>query len=46
MVSVCGQALHGQGIDAADVLPEVRRDMSAMTMLVQLQSEGYALVPE
>lgn len=46
VVSVCGQALHGQGIATADVAPEVRRDMSAMTTLVHLQSQGFALIPE
>lgn len=46
VVSVCGQALHGQKIAASDVAPEVRRDLSAMTTLVELQSRGYALVTE
>lgn len=46
VVSVCGQALHGQKIAPGDVTPEVRKDLSAMTTLVDLQSRGYALIPE
>lgn len=46
VVSVCGQALHGQRISVSDVAPGVRLDLSAMTSLVHLQSQGYALIPE
>ena len=46
IVSVCSQALHGQKIDSADVARAVRRDVSAMTTLVNLQLRGYALIPE
>ncbi len=46
MVSVCSQALQGQKINAADVAPAVRRDLSAMTTLANLQLRGYALIPE
>lgn len=46
VVSVCSQALQGQKINAADVAPAVRRDVSAMTTLANLQLRGYALIPE
>lgn len=46
VVSVCGQALHGQKIAPGEVAPEVRQDLSAMTTLVDLQSRGYALIAE
>lgn len=46
VVSVCGQALRGQRMADADVAREVRRDLSAMTTLVELQSRGHALIPE
>jgi intracellular sulfur oxidation DsrE/DsrF family protein len=45
-VSVCSQALHGQKIAAAEVDAAVRQDLSAMTTLAALQSQGYALIPE
>jgi intracellular sulfur oxidation DsrE/DsrF family protein len=46
VVSVCSQALQGQKINTADVAPTVRRDVSAMTTLANLQLRGYALIPE
>ena len=46
VVSVCSQALQGQKINAAEVAPAVRRDVSAMTTLAALQLRGYALIPE
>ena len=46
VVSVCGQALNVHGFAAADVAPEVRLDLAAMTTLVELQARGHALVPE
>jgi intracellular sulfur oxidation DsrE/DsrF family protein len=46
VVSVCSQALQGQKINTADVAPAVRRDVSAMTTLANLQLRGYALIPE
>ncbi|MEO6250748.1 MAG: DsrE family protein [Luteimonas sp.] len=46
VVSVCSQALQGQKINTADVTPAVRRDVSAMTTLANLQLRGYALIPE
>ena len=46
VVSVCSQALHGAGIPPADVAPDVRRDLSGLTTLANLQLRGYALVPD
>lgn len=44
-IAVCGQALHHQGIDYADVAPCVRIDVSALTTLANLQLRGWALIP-
>lgn len=46
VVSVCGQALHAHRIAAAEVAPDVRLDLAAMTTLVELQARGHALIPE
>ena len=45
-VSVCSQALHGQGIESGDLQAGVRIDVSAMTTITNLQLRGFALVPD
>lgn len=46
VVSVCGQAMQGQGITASELAPGIRIDLSAMTTVVHLQSQGFSLIPE
>lgn len=46
VVSICGQAMHGQKIAAADLAPGVRVDLAALTTLANLQLRGYALINE
>jgi intracellular sulfur oxidation DsrE/DsrF family protein len=46
IVSVCSQALHAQSINPDEVAPIVRRDVSALTTLSNLQLRGYALIPD
>lgn len=46
VVSVCGQALHGQGIAVNEVASGVRVDLSAMTTLAHLQAQGFSVIPE
>lgn len=41
---VCGQATLALKIDAADILPEVQRDLWALTTLIALQQQGYVLI--
>lgn len=41
---VCGQATLGLKIDAKDILPEVQRDLWALTTIIALQQQGYVLV--
>jgi intracellular sulfur oxidation DsrE/DsrF family protein len=45
-VSVCSQALHGQGISADELQDGIRVDVSAMTTITNLQLRGFALVPD
>jgi intracellular sulfur oxidation DsrE/DsrF family protein len=45
-VSVCSQALHGQGIKSGDLQDGIRIDVSAMTTITNLQLRGFALVPD
>lgn len=45
-ILVCGQALHHHGFSPDDVNTSVKVTLSAMTALVELQHEGYALVPD
>lgn len=45
-VSVCSQALHGQGIKSGDLQSGIRIDVSAMTTITNLQLRGFALVPD
>lgn len=42
---VCGQALGHLGFTAADVRPEVRLALSALTKREELQAAGYGTVP-
>lgn len=44
-IYICGQSLVHQGYTPADVHPDVRVSLSAMTKLVDLQTAGYALIP-
>jgi intracellular sulfur oxidation DsrE/DsrF family protein len=46
VVSVCSQALHGMKIPTEEVAAGVRRDVSAMTTIANLQLRGYALMPD
>ena len=41
---VCGQATLGRKIDAKDIMPEVQRDLWALTTIIALQQQGYVLV--
>jgi intracellular sulfur oxidation DsrE/DsrF family protein len=41
----CGQSLGFRGLDKSVLLEPVQVGLSAMTMLVTLQSDGYALLP-
>jgi intracellular sulfur oxidation DsrE/DsrF family protein len=42
---VCGQALCDQGYKHEQVLPEVRVALSALSVLIASQNEGYAVLP-
>jgi intracellular sulfur oxidation DsrE/DsrF family protein len=44
-VFVCGQALHSKKFQAYEVAPEATVAVSAMTVLINKQAEGYALIP-
>jgi intracellular sulfur oxidation DsrE/DsrF family protein len=44
-VLVCGQALHNKKIPTTDVTPDVPVAVSAMTVLINRQQDGYAYVP-
>ncbi len=46
IVSVCSQALHGMSIGTDEVAPGVRRDVSALTTIANLQLRGYTLMPD
>ena len=41
---VCGQATLGRKIDAVDIMPEVQRDLWALTTIIALQQQGYVLI--
>jgi len=41
----CGNRLPPGGkIDAKDIMPEVQRDLWALTTLIALQQQGYVLI--
>ena len=42
---VCGQSIAFGGYDKQELASPVKLALSAMTMLTQLQSDGYALLP-
>lgn len=42
---VCGQALHAQRLDSNSLAPGIAVSLSALTSVIQLQQQGYALVP-
>ena len=42
---VCGQALHARGLDSDLLAPGIAVSLSALTSVIQLQQQGYALVP-
>lgn len=44
-VKVCGQSLHHHGYSPDDLSEHVTLELSAMTALVELQNDGYALIP-
>jgi intracellular sulfur oxidation DsrE/DsrF family protein len=44
-VFVCGQSLHDLGFKAEEVVPEVPVADSAMLVLVNKQTDGYAYIP-
>ena len=41
----CGQSAYYQDVVASDLAAEVGMALSAMTMLTELQAEGYQLIP-
>ena len=44
-VYVCGQSLIGKGAKPSDVSEQAEVAVSALTALVNLQSDGYAYIP-
>jgi intracellular sulfur oxidation DsrE/DsrF family protein len=44
-IYVCGQAVADNNIAYTDIAPQVTLTLSALTDLVILQKEGYALEP-
>jgi intracellular sulfur oxidation DsrE/DsrF family protein len=42
---VCGQSAAASGFRAEEIAPDVEISLSAMTALVMLQSDGFALIP-
>ncbi|MDW7772113.1 MAG: DsrE family protein [Desulfobulbaceae bacterium] len=44
-IYVCGQALAHQGYRTDEVLPEVTVAVSAATVNINKQMEGYAYIP-
>lgn len=42
---VCGQALHAKHLDSDSLAPGIGVSLSALTSVIQLQQQGYALVP-
>ena len=45
-VALSSQAAHAHGIAAADLLPSVRFDLSAMTTITGLQMQGFSYLPD
>ena len=44
-IYLCGQSAAARGIDKSDLLPGVKLALSAMTVHVVLQQQGYSLSP-
>lgn len=44
-IFVCGQALHARQLDSDALAPGVAVSLSALTSMITLQQQGYALVP-
>ncbi len=44
-IFVCGQSAAAYGFDPAELRGDAKLSLSAMTALVRLQSDGYALIP-
>lgn len=44
-ISLCAQAMIHAGYSMADVRDDVRVELSALTTLVELQADGYQLIP-
>lgn len=42
---VCGQALHARQLGGNSLAPGIGVSLSALTSVIQLQQQGYALVP-
>lgn len=42
---VCGQALHSRQLDSNSLAPSIAISLSALTSIITLQQQGYALVP-
>ena len=42
---VCGQALHARQLDSDSLAPGIAISLSALTSVITLQQQGYALVP-
>ncbi len=45
-VRICGQAMNSHKLSAKDLLPGVQVDLAALTTVVNLQLDGYALVKD
>lgn len=45
-IAVCSQALHANRFSTKELVSGVRVDLSAMTTLAALQSQGWALIPD
>ena len=41
---VCGQSLNARKVDISSILPEIKVALSAMTVLINYQTEGYSLI--
>lgn len=44
-IRICGQSLAFQGLEAGDLAPQVGLAVSAMTVIVRRQAEGWVLLP-
>jgi intracellular sulfur oxidation DsrE/DsrF family protein len=42
---VCGQALHARQLDSNSLAPGIAVSLSALTSIITLQQQGFALVP-